>query len=66
MADRSFPISREVHESGKRVMTAHIKIQAKGNELIPRLYFFDDTRGLTKKVHIGFIGPHYLVKHGNW
>lgn len=27
----------------------------------PRVYFHDGTTGPTKKVHIGLVGPHYLV-----
>jgi hypothetical protein len=42
-------------------MVAHAKIQARGSGHIPRVFFYDDTRGETQKIHIGFIGPHYLV-----
>ncbi len=66
MADRSFPIDTEVSETGRCIMRSHIKIQKTGNSHIPRVYFYDDTRGKTGKMHVGFIGPHYLVRHGNW
>jgi hypothetical protein len=37
-------------------MEAHLKIA--GGLLGPRLYFYDDTSGLTGKVHVGYIGAH--------
>jgi hypothetical protein len=43
------------------VMVAHAKIQIRGGGNIPRIFFYDDTKGPTRKVHIGFIGPHELV-----
>jgi hypothetical protein len=42
-------------------MEAHLKISEGGGQNIPRIYFHDDIWGRTRKVHIGFIGPHYLV-----
>lgn len=53
---RSFPVDPALDLSGRRVMLAHIRI-AQG-ESAPRLHFFDDTRGKTGKIHIGYIGPH--------
>lgn len=58
---RTFPISGDVAADKKIVMQPHLKIQKGGGENIPRIYFHDDTRGNTGKVHIGFIGPHRLV-----
>lgn len=57
---RDFPVSTELDESGIKRMYVHLKIS---NEwpLAPRLYFCDDSRGVTGKVHVGFIGPHRLV-----
>lgn len=55
---RTFPIAREVIGAGKEVMVAHLKISAGGSPLIPRIYFYDDTRGPTGLVHVGYIGPH--------
>lgn len=66
MADRVFPVMEGLNSSGKMMMRTHIKIQARGKGIIPRLYFHDDTRGRTGKIHVGFIGPHDLVRHGNW
>lgn len=58
---RRFFVDRKVEQSGYRVMFAHLKIAEGGGQHIPRLYFEDDTKGRTEKVHIGFIGPHRLT-----
>lgn len=58
---RYFPIDNALSDTGRRHMEAHLKIQVGGGNSIPRLYFLDDTDGQSKKVHVGFIGPHYLV-----
>lgn len=58
---RTFKIDTAVSPSGMIYMGAHLKVSRKGGSLSPRIYFFDDTNGTTKQVHIGFIGPHYLV-----
>ncbi|MDE0320451.1 MAG: hypothetical protein OXH86_06970 [Acidimicrobiaceae bacterium] len=38
-----------------------MKVVPGGGMSIPRIYFVDDTRHKTKKIHIGFFGPHALV-----
>ena len=58
---RRFLISTEVEPTGYKHMEAHIKIAEGGGQHIPRVYFHDDSKGRTNKVHIGFIGPHRLV-----
>lgn len=58
---RLLPVAREVHPSGRTYMYSHLKIAEGGKDLAPRVYFHDDTDGSTGKVHIGFIGPHYLM-----
>lgn len=58
---RVFKIDPAVHPSGEVMMLAHLKISEGGGNLAPRVYFYDDTNGSTKKVHIGLVGPHYLV-----
>ena len=58
---RVFAVSTDLDSSGLKLMVAHAKIQARGSGHIPRVFFYDDTRGKTKNIHIGFIGPHYLV-----
>lgn len=42
-------------------MFAHLKVSEGGGQNIPRIYFHDDTKGVTGKVHIGFFGPHRFV-----
>lgn len=58
---RVLPVSIEVDETGRVLMLAHLKIAEGGGNLAPRIYFYDDTTGATKKVHVGFVGPHYLM-----
>jgi hypothetical protein len=58
---RVFAVSTDLDSSGLKLMVAHAKIQARGSGHIPRVFFYDDTRGETQKIHIGFIGPHHLV-----
>ncbi len=52
---RILPVSTEVDPSGKIFMEAHLKF---GGSSAPRLYFFDDSKGKTGKIHIGGIDPH--------
>lgn len=58
---RIFEVSDEVEPSGRITMLAHLKISEGGGPLAPRVYFHDDTGGTTRKIHVGLIGPHYLV-----
>lgn len=58
---REFPIDTRVSPDGLQYMESHLKISEGGGDLAPRVYFHDDTAGPTGKVHIGFVGPHYLV-----
>lgn len=58
---RVFKVDPNVAESGELTMLAHLKISEGGGSLAPRIYFYDDTAGPTGKVHIGLVGPHYLV-----
>ena len=58
---RIFDIDEAVRPDGRIFMEAHLKIAEGGGRLAPRIYFYDDTNGATGKVHIGFVGPHYLV-----
>ena len=57
---RVLPVSKGVDPSGQTVMQSHLKL-ANGS-MAPRLYFHDDTRGSTGKVHVGYIGPHMPTK----
>jgi hypothetical protein len=60
---RLLPVAREVCSDAKVVMLAHLKIAEGGGPLAPRVYFHDDTRGPTGRVHIGFIGPHKYMEN---
>jgi len=42
-------------------MVAHLKVAEGGGAQIPRIYFLDDTKGVTGKVHTGFFGPQRFV-----
>lgn len=61
MAARYFDVDPAVDPRGKIHMQAHLKIAEGGGDLAPRIYFHDDTDGVTKRIHVGFVGPHYLV-----
>jgi len=63
--NRVLPVDKAVQPGGRILMLAHLKIETGGGNDIPRVYFHDDTRGLTGKVHVGLIGPHYLVKNSS-
>lgn len=58
---RVFKVDTGVDPSGEITMLAHLKISEGGGNLAPRVYFHDDTSGSTGKVHVGLVGPHYLV-----
>jgi hypothetical protein len=54
---RTLPVSTEVEPSGTVLMEEHVKI-AQGGTPAPRIHFYDDTGGPTKKIHIGWFGDH--------
>ena len=58
---RRFAVDSRVDPSGTMLMFAHLKVSEGGGQNIPRIYFHDDTKGVTGKVHIGFFGPHRFV-----
>lgn len=58
---RIFKVDASVDPSGEILMLAHLKVSEGGGNLAPRVYFHDDTSGATGQVHIGLVGPHYLV-----
>ncbi len=58
---RRFLVDQKIDPSGYITMEAHMKIAEGGGQHIPRLYFHDDSKGRTNKIHIGFVGPHRLV-----
>ena len=56
--ERTFPVPVEVDPSGWVVMESHVRVDSGGKYPAPRLYFFDDTKGATGQVHVGYVGPH--------
>lgn len=58
---RILPCDRSLNSDGTQFMEAHLKISEGGGDNAPRVYFYDDSSGNTKKLHVGFIGPHHLV-----
>ena len=60
-SERWFWVDPRLSEWGRIVMMSHIKLGR--GQYAPRLYFHDDTRGLTGQVHIGYIGPHLPTAH---
>ncbi|MFJ4376748.1 hypothetical protein ACIP28_00730 [Streptomyces albidoflavus] len=54
---RIFPVPEVVDPSGRKEMQAHLKLGSKGSTS-PRIYFLDDTQGITGRVIVGYIGPH--------
>ena len=60
---RKMPVSTEVHEAGVIAMEAHLKLSNSGPA--PRLYFYDDTAGKTRLIHVGYVGPHLPTKRRN-
>jgi hypothetical protein len=63
--DRVFAIDPRVHGEETQLMTAHIKVSNGGGQLSPRIYFYDNTKGVTGKVHVGFVGPHRYLRNAS-
>ncbi|MFE5730364.1 hypothetical protein ACFQ7A_05545 [Streptomyces sp. NPDC056528] len=55
--ERIFAVPLEVDPSGRTEMQAHLKLDSKGSTS-PRIYFLDDTKGVTGQVIVGYVGPH--------
>jgi hypothetical protein len=55
--ERIFPVPTGVDASGVAEMQSHLKIDSKGSTS-PRVYFLDDTKGITGRVIVGYIGAH--------
>jgi hypothetical protein len=53
---RTFPVPESIDSSRTIYMEPHLKIGTKDD--FPRIHFFDDTRGMTRKVIIGYFGEH--------
>ena len=59
---RVFAVDTALDPSGWMLMTSHLRVQKSGNPA-PRVYFYDDTRGPTGRVHIGYVGKHLDNTH---
>lgn len=55
--ERVFPVPVELDPTGASVMQAHLRIEVRG-ATSPRVYFLDDTKGVTGCVIVGYVGPH--------
>ncbi|GHG04200.1 hypothetical protein ACFFSH_38085 [Streptomyces filamentosus] len=55
--ERIFPAPSKLDPRGRMQMEAHLKLGSKGS-VSPRIYFYDDSRGITGKIVGGYIGPH--------
>lgn len=53
---RVLPVSAQVDRAGRVYMGAHLGIDR--TPPAPHIRFHDDTNGPTRKVHVGFVGPH--------
>lgn len=60
---REFRVDRRVSTSGTAYMGAHVKVD-RGGSGAPRIHLLDDTAGSTKKIHIGYVGPHLPTSSG--
>jgi hypothetical protein len=59
---RIFAVDPAVDPSGWMLMESHLRVQKSGNPA-PRVYFYDDTRGATGRIHIGYVGKHLDNTH---
>lgn len=60
---RLLPVDGAVAPGGRIEMLAHLKVAEGGGSNIPRIYFYDDTKGPTGKIHVGFFGPHRYMEN---
>jgi hypothetical protein len=54
---RTFPVPVEVSGDGHAYMEEHVRLE-KGSDPAPRIHFWDDTRGRTGKIYVGYLGRH--------
>lgn len=55
--ERIFPVPAAIDRAGVAEMQAHLRLERK-TATSPRLYFYDDTKGPTGRVIVGYLGPH--------
>ena len=54
---REFSVPTTISSDGSQLMEPHIKIFLVGAD-VPRMHFYDDTSGSTKKIVVGYLGRH--------
>lgn len=54
---RTLPVAEEAVAEGRIYMESHIRIELGGTPC-PRIHFYDDTNGVTRKIHVGWFGDH--------
>lgn len=56
-AMRLLPVPTAIDSTGRTHMWSHLRV-GQGGGTAPRLYFHDDTAGHTRRVYVGYLGPH--------
>jgi len=54
---REFSVPTTVSSDGSQLMEPHLKVFLVGAD-VPRMHFYDDTSGSTKKIIVGYLGKH--------
>jgi hypothetical protein len=54
---REFSVPKTISADGSQLMEPHIKVFLVGAD-VPRMHFYDDTSGSTKKIVVGYLGRH--------
>jgi hypothetical protein len=54
---REFSVPTTVSSDGTQLMEPHLKVFLVGAD-VPRMHFYDDTTGSTKKIIVGYLGKH--------
>ena len=54
---REFSVPTTISADGSQLMEPHIKVFLVGAD-VPRMHFYDDTSGSTKKIVVGYLGRH--------
>jgi hypothetical protein len=60
---RTFEVDKACDPSGRVYMEAHIRLD--NTPPAPRIHFYDDTRGASGKIYVGWFGPHLDAKSTN-
>lgn len=60
---RVFAVPRTIDGAGKLYMGQHLKID-KGGQAAPRIHLHDDSGGPTRRIYVGYVGPHLPTSSG--